>query len=104
MKDEKKKANYCFPNFLAQAMSKVDMRTQLEASLMSMTLILIGMVISIFYFIFYVSFVLWYKIVLIINLLAGLIFISSFIITTFQQYQSYLSAIGFQEELKKNGQ
>lgn len=97
---KKEKGNYIFPNILAEVMSKVDMRTQLEASMMSMTLILLGMVVSIFYMGFYVPFPMWYKIVLIINLLAGLVFLSSFIITTFQQYKSYLDAIEFQKELK----
>ena len=97
---DKKKANYVFPNILADFMSKVDMRTQLEASMMSMSLILIGMFVSIFYMGFYIAFPLWYKITLIINLVAGLVFISSFIITTFQQYQSYLNAVEFQNELK----
>jgi hypothetical protein len=97
---EKKKANYVFPNILASAMSKVDMRTQLEASMLSMVFILAGMMVTIFYMAVYIAFPLWYKIVIIINLLAGLVFISSFIVTTFQQYQSYLDAVGFQEELK----
>lgn len=94
------KNKYFFPNFLANAMSKVDMRTQLEASMMSMTLIMIGMLISVVYFIFFFNFALWYRIVLAINGIAGFIFLSSFLITTFQQYQSYLQAIEFQKELK----
>lgn len=97
---EKKKPNYFFPNFLGEIMSKLDMRVQLESSMMSMTLILLGMLTSVIYFVIYYSFPLWYKIVLVINGLAGIVFISSFIVTTFQSYQSYLAAVEFQEELK----
>ena len=98
--DKKKKPTYVFPNILAEFMGKVDMRTQLEASMLSMSFILAGMIVSGFYLSIYISFPLWYKITLIINILAGIVFISSFIITTFQQYQSYLGAIQFQNELK----
>lgn len=99
---DKKTYNYCFPNFLGQAMSKIDMRTQLEASLLSMSFILLGMGISIVYFVVYFTFPLWYKIVLVINGLAGVVFLTSFLITTFQSYQSYLNAIEFQKELRKD--
>ena len=100
---KKGKGNYIFPDFLGQAMSKIDMRTQLEASMMSMTLILAGMIVTIFYMAFYVELPTWYKVTLVINLLAGLLFISSFIVTTFQQYKSYLNAIEFQNEVMKGG-
>ena len=96
----KEKHNYIFPNFVGNVMAKIDMRTQLEASMMSMTLILIGLILTTFYMIFYVTFPLWYKITVVINLLAGMGFISSNLITTFQQYQSYLNAVEFQKELK----
>jgi hypothetical protein len=94
------KNNYFFPDFLGDFMRKIDMRTQLEASMMSMTLILIGMLVSVFYFVVYFDFALWYKIVLVINGLAGFVFLSSFLVTAFQQYQSYLTAIEFQQETK----
>jgi len=89
--------NYFFPDFLGKMMAKVDLRTQYEASLLSMSLIAVGLVLTIFYLVVYFEFALWYKILLVINGLAGLLFFSSGIITTFQQYQSYMVVIEFQK-------
>jgi hypothetical protein len=94
------KHKYIFPNFLAEFMSKVDMRTQYEASMMSMTLIMIGLIVSGFYLWIYTSFALWYKIFLVINALAGVVFLSSFVITTYQQYITYMKALEFQKQMK----
>jgi len=93
-------SNYCIPSPLAKLMEKVDIRTQYEASMLSMSFILAGLFISAIYMLIYVQLVNWYKVVLIINLIAGFIFLSSFLITTFQQYKSYLRAKEFQEEVK----
>lgn len=90
------KNNYIFPDLLGDFMKKVDMKTQLEASMLSMTLMLIGLIITGIYVVLYLNFPLWYKIVLVVNILAGLLFMISFLTTTFQQYQSYLEAIEFQ--------
>ena len=98
---EKQKHNYIFPDIIGRAMAKIDLRTQLEASLLSMVLILIGLVLTTFYIIFYVAFPLWYKIIVVINLIAGFGFISSNLITTYQSYNSYLNAVEFQHELKR---
>lgn len=96
-------ATYIFPDILAKTMSKIDLRTQLEASMMSMSLMMIGLFITALYIGFYASFPIWYKVVLEINFLAGLIFMMSFLITTFQQYQNYMEVAVFQEDLKGEG-
>lgn len=98
--NEKKTFSYIFPDFLAKAMSKVDMRTQFEASMLSMTFIAIGVVVTIVYLIIYIDFKLWYKIFLVFNGLAGIVFLWSFLVTQFQQYQSYMNARDFQINLK----
>ncbi len=98
---EKKTNKYIFPNFLAKIMAKVDLRTQYEASMMSMSLMMIGIFVSIIYMFFYInSLLLWYKIFLVINGVAGLLFMSSYLVTTFQSYQSYMESVKFQEEMK----
>lgn len=94
------KHNYVFPNILANAMSKVNQRTQYEASMMSMALMTIGLILSIVYISIYLEIVLWYKIVLLFNLVCGLLFMSSYLVTSFQQYQSYMEAYDFQNEMK----
>lgn len=79
-------------------MSKVDIRVQYEAGMMSMSLMMIGLILSIIYAIFYFDFPIWYDIVLIINGLAGFVFISSYLITTFQAYNSYMEIQEFQKD------
>lgn len=90
----KTKGNYCFPNILAEGMKNVSQRTQYEASLLSMIFIMIGLIIVCGYSIFFTSYSLFMKIMIGINTLAGFVFLSSFLITTFQQYTSFLEIMG----------
>ena len=100
-KDKKMGKNYIFPEWLAAPMRKMDMRLQYESSMMSMTLILVGLLLTGIYMTFFVkSFPIWYKITLVVNVFAGVGFLGSMLVTTFQQYQSYISALDFQKELK----
>ena len=84
-------------------MSKVDLRTQFEAGLMSMSLMMIGLIVTGFYIVIYINFPLWYKIFLCINLLAGLVFFWSNLITQFQQYQNYMQVQDFKKIELKGG-
>ena len=93
-----KKDNYIFPKFMADAMSKVDLRLQYESGMMSMSLMAIGLIVSVVYMCIYVDLKLWYKIFLGINGLAGLVFIAGYVITTYQQYKTYLGVVNFQKE------
>lgn len=68
--------------------------------MMSMVLILIGIVVSGIYFTIYVDLATWYKVFLCINALAGVGFLGSFLVMTFQQYKAYLEVKEFQRELK----
>ena len=81
-------------------MSKVDLRTQYEASMLSMTLMGIGLIITIIYLVLYFNFAVWYKILLVINALAGVVFFASYLITTYQQYLTYMAAVDFQIQMK----
>ena len=98
--EEKKKPAYIFGDVLGTLMSKVDLRTQLESSMMSLSLMLIGLIVTGFYLVIYINFPLWYKIMLVINLLAGLVFFSSNLITQFQQYQNYMEVVEFNKTMK----
>lgn len=92
------KHKYIFPDILASAMSRIDMRTQLEASMLSMSLMGVGLVVTVIYMIFYFNFAVWYKIYLVFNGIAGLVFMFSFLVTTYQQYLSYMDVIDFQKQ------
>jgi len=100
-KKEKEKFSYVFPNVLAKAMSKVDMRAQLEASMLSQFLLLIGLSAMVLYIIFTRQTSGFYKFMIIFNLLCGWVLISSFLITTYQQYTSYGEAMGFDPKAEK---
>ena len=97
-KDSKKtKGNYCFPNFLGKAMAKVGQRVQFESSLLSIAFILVGIIVMTFVTIFGTNLSLFIKIMTGANGFAALLFLSSHLITTFQQYQAYLSIMGILE-------
>lgn len=92
--------NYIFGDVLGNFMKKIDLRTQYEASMMSMSLMLVGLFITVTYFSIYFDFPMWYKVVLIINGLAGVAFMISYLVTTFQQYSNYMETYTFQQEMK----
>ena len=91
---KKTKGNYCFPNFLGKIMAKVGQRVQFESSLLSMTFILIGIMVMTIVTIFGTDLSLFIKIMAGVNGIAAFLFLSSHLITTFQQYQAYLSIMG----------
>lgn len=88
--------NYIFGDLLGNFMSKVDLQTQYEASMMSMALMMIGLIITAIYVWIFIDFPLWYKIILEINFTAGLVFMWSFLVTTLQQYKNYMQVKEFQ--------
>ena len=94
---KKTKGNYCFPNFLGSAMANVSSRVQFESSLLSMALILIGIIVMAAVTIFGTDFSLFIKIITGVNCAAAFVFLSSNLITTFQQYQAYLVVMGIMD-------
>ncbi len=100
-KKPKEKHRYVFPNVLAKAMTKVDMRTQMEASMLSQFLLVIGLTIMVIYMIFSREMSGFYKFMVIFNLLCGWLLISSYLVTTYQQYVSYADAMGFDPAAEK---
>ena len=84
---------YIFPERIAKFMKEISPRTQMEASMMAMMFILAGlMFMSIF--IWFTETSLTIKIFTLVNGIAGLAFLGSMLVTTFQQYVTYLTAIG----------
>ena len=108
MTKEKEKLKFIFPNALAKMMKNVDMRTQMEAGMMSMFLIMIGMSLTAIYLVFFGVMGGVYKGLILFNLGCAFIFISSFLVTTYQQYVSYMEMAGIdpdkhKEEILKRG-
>lgn len=108
MTKDKEKLRYIFPSSVAKQMKKIDTRTQLEASMMSMFLIMIGMTLFAFYSAFWGEQTLTFKILLIFNLICGWVLLGSYLVTTYQQYVSYMETMDIdpdkeREEMKKKG-
>jgi len=89
--EEDKKENYIFGNVVGNAMAKTSMRFQYEASMMSIVMLCLGMLVTAVYMIGWSDFSLFFKIMVGINAFFGVVFMWSFLITTFQQYQNYLA-------------
>jgi len=87
-----KDKRYIFPDIMAEMMKKVDTRVQMEASLMSMVFILLGLIVMAVYMIGFTEFATFMKVMVGINTVAGFIFLWSYLVTTYQQYLSYLDA------------
>ena len=78
----KEPRRYIFPSKLAAKMKKVDMRTQLEASMMSMTLMLVGLCLIALHITIYGGQSWIFKGMLIFNMLCGVVLMGSGIVTS----------------------
>lgn len=79
------KHTFIFPNFIAKWMSEVSIKNQLKAQMVGGSIMLVGMTIIGIYLIFSPNRLLIGKILIIFNLCACFIFISSFLATTSNQ-------------------
>ena len=108
METKKPKHKYIFPKKMANFMAKVDMRTQMEAGMMSQFLLLIGLSTMMLFMVFFQSGSWWYKGLIIFNMAAAWILIGSYLVTTYQQYISFMEAMEIDPEeerrkVKKKG-
>ena len=93
-KKKKQRGNYIFPNVLASAMRGISQRTQYEAEMMSTSVILIGIIITTIVTVFFTDYGLMVKILAVINMGAAWVFLWARLVTSIQQYHSFLQAIG----------
>lgn len=105
---EKAKNKYIFPSKVAEAMKKVDLRTQLEASMLSTSLLVLGMFLYGVYLVIYGGMTWGQKAIIIFNLLCGIVLMGSSLITSYQQYYTFLDTVGIdtakeKELVKKKG-
>ena len=96
--------SYALPDSMAKVMKKVDMRTQYEASILSMFFMLIGLLAFTVYIIFIAEFSLMFKILSGFNSFFGMIFMLSYLITTYQQYINYMETTKTMESFLTNQQ
>jgi hypothetical protein len=81
---------YALPDVMAKVMKKVDMRTQYESSILSMFFIMVGMTAFTVYLVFLTDFSIWFKVLTAFNSFFGIIFMLSYLVTTYQQYVNYM--------------
>lgn len=95
---KKTKGNYVFPNILGKMMKGISQRTQYEAEMLSLTFILGGLIFMGVYTVFFTGTSILVKVMIGINAVAGFVFLSSRLVTSFQQYNTYLAAMGILSE------
>lgn len=100
---KKTDGTYVLPKKVAKKMVQISPRTQYEAAMMAMIFIIIGLIVMAIYMPFQPGLSLFLKIFLPFNSICGVILLSSFLVTTFQQYQSYLAVMGLLEEHNESG-
>ena len=83
------KYSYAFPDVMAKAMKKIDMRTQLESALLSMFFILVGMIVLDIYMVFFMVFDWWFKALILFNSFWGIIFLVTSLVGQYQSYVTY---------------
>ena len=88
-------------SIISKMMSGLSTQYQMEASMISLVIILIGMTLIACYSIFFLNLNMFMRIMIGINSVAGFVFLSSFFITQYQQYKSFMSALEIQEEIFK---
>lgn len=93
-RERRETGNYCFPEPVAKGMLKISHRTQMEASMMAMVVIMLGLIATAVYILFYMNVSIFFKVMTVINTLAGLTLLGSFLVGTFQQYRTLLLALG----------
>lgn len=93
------KHRYIFPNFLAKMMSDVDPRTQYESAMLSSFLILFGILATGIMMIFFMDFSVVYKVLIAINIIGGFLYISSSLVTVYQQYANYMDIMEIQKSM-----
>jgi hypothetical protein len=90
---------YIFPNFLAKMMSNVDPKTQYESAMLSSFLILLGILATSIMMVFFMDFSMVYKILIALNCIGGFLYISSSLITVYQQYANYMDIMEIQKSM-----
>ena len=100
-KKEKEKRRYIFPSKVAKKMKEIDTRTQLESTMLSTFLIIVGMFLFMVHQLLYGTGTALFKGMLIFNLLCGVVLLSSSLVTSYQQYVNHLEIMGIDPDEEK---
>lgn len=100
-KEQDNKNTYIFPKKIANFMSRVSLRGQLEAGMMSMTLLMCGMVLMTVYMIIFSAQTWWQRGMISFNLICGIFLMSTYLITAYQQYKTFMDEMGIDSDAEK---
>ena len=92
------KMDYIFPDWLAKVLRKPSARTQLEASLVGITLMVIGSLGIAVYFVFFSEVSMGFRILIGISGLGFFLFQSSTLVVTYIQYYTLKKTLGLYPE------
>lgn len=93
------KHKYIFPNFMAKMMANVDPKTQYESAMLSSALILAGIIMTSIMMIFFMDLSVMYKVLIGLNCIGGFMYISSSLVTVYQQYANYCDIMEIQKSM-----
>jgi preprotein translocase subunit Sss1 len=93
--------DYIFPDKVAKVFRRPSERTQLEASLMGLSIMIIGSIGLIIYFVFMTDISIWFKVLISFSGVGFFLLQSSSLVTTYLQYYTLKTALGLYPEDKK---
>lgn len=91
--------NYIFGDNLGKLMANVSPKTQYEGTMLGIVLMLVSLLISGIYYLFFTNAAIFSKILIGVNGACGLLILQSFLVTTFQQYRSFMEIQEFQKAI-----
>ncbi len=100
-KKDKEKLRFFFPSKIAERMKKIDTRTQLEASMSSMALIMVGMLLLAVHQLIYSEQGWVFISLMVFNMLCGFLFLGSYLVTTYQQWVNHMEIMGIDPDKEK---
>lgn len=81
--------SFILPKGVANKMNKVDMGIQYEASILSLSFLIVGMILFSVYFIFFTGYDWAFKAFYLFNSICGIVLMISMLVSNYQQYVSY---------------
>ena len=101
MKEKKPDSkNYVFGDLFGNAMAKTTQKFQMEASMMAVVMLIIGIFLTGIYVCFFTNFGLYFKIMTGTNTFFGMLLMYSNLVGLFQAYRSYMEVMEVQESIK----
>jgi hypothetical protein len=85
--------NYIFPSPMTKVMSSTSPKVQYEASMMGTALLLVSILLTTIYYVFFADNTWLIKGFIIFNAIAGFLMLGSALVTTYQQYLQYMQAV-----------